>query len=566
LDYLTELMGGAGAVAEMTGRKGQLVRDNEDGLVKYQARRGEESGKLVNMREKYSFMEGEKLIAIISEAASTGISLQADKRVSNQRRRCHLTLELPWSADKAIQQFGRSHRSNQTSAPIYRIIVTECAGEYRFAASAAKRLQSLGALLKGDRRALGAGVDLKEFDCDTKYGLNALKRIFTDLMGNSSAMPGIEVPQVPMQYRTDPAVDYTTPVSFYNYMKAKMVLVGMMQSVGNRYGENSYREDPKVAQKVSTWLNRVLTMTLEDQELLFRYFSDTHDATILAAKSRGEYDQGITSIKGTSVAIEEQEVIHTDESSDAKTYHTVLRIDRGCPWEAALASRDAYIEDARANNRPPSAKSGFYIDRKKHGSQGKPWILLATEQKKMYKGVGNRQFRIQRPNILACTQMLETDLNAPAPQGYRRVEDRKAEELWKFWHTQSATTCMHGDNCAARRRGESCNFGTRFNSMHIISGAVLPVLRQLYTVAHNSSYGRDAKDKKSQPKVLRAKLDDGGTIVGLELHPGDARLFVDKMKNGEFEMEAEMGYAGPHGGYQPEEMGGAHLYRGGGGG
>ena len=146
LDQLIDELGGPERVSEMTGRKGRVVQDDVSGEVRYESRsvgNSDATLETLNLHEKDMFMNGRKDVAIISEAASSGISLQADKRVLNKKRRVHMTLELPWSADRAIQQFGRTHRSNQVSAPEYILLISDLAGEHRFASIVAKRLESL---------------------------------------------------------------------------------------------------------------------------------------------------------------------------------------------------------------------------------------------------------------------------------------------------------------------------------------------------------------------------------------------------------------------------------------
>lgn len=168
---------GTEAVAEMTGRKKRLIF-GDDGSARWETR-AKQNVPLdqINLHERAAFLNGEKRIAIISEVASAGISLHADKAFPNVQPRMHITMELAWSAEKQLQQFGRTHRARQAQAPHYKLLVSDVGGEARFAATIAKRLSVLGAITRGDRRG-ASGASFARFDFDTTYGHRALDLLY----------------------------------------------------------------------------------------------------------------------------------------------------------------------------------------------------------------------------------------------------------------------------------------------------------------------------------------------------------------------------------------------------
>ena len=86
---------------------------------------------------------------------------------------------------------GRTHRSNQVSAPEYIFLISALAGEQRFASIVAKRLQSLGALTHGDRRASDSR-DLNKFNVDTKFGRQALDITLKSILGEEQPIAKLD--------------------------------------------------------------------------------------------------------------------------------------------------------------------------------------------------------------------------------------------------------------------------------------------------------------------------------------------------------------------------------------
>ena len=167
---------GSDRVAEVTGRSRRIVAKVDgagDRRLAVESRAGS-----ANLAETQAFQDDEKRILVFSDAGGTGRSYHADLGARNQRLRVHYLLEAGWKADTAIQGLGRTNRTNQAQPPLFRPIATDVKAEKRFLSTIARRLDSLGAITKGQRQTGGQGLFRPEDNLESVYARAALRQLY----------------------------------------------------------------------------------------------------------------------------------------------------------------------------------------------------------------------------------------------------------------------------------------------------------------------------------------------------------------------------------------------------
>lgn len=260
-------------VAEITGRTRRvLLRDGRQIL--------ERRSKSAILADANAFANDEKQILIFSDAGGTGKSYHADRNFINQRQRYHYLAESGWRATNALQGLGRTHRSNAVSAPVFCPVTTDIKGEKRFLSTISRRLASLGALTRGERRTGGNGLFRAEDDLENGYARRALVSFLTAMANNE--VPGIELR------------DFEDMTALNLFDKDGNVLeVGMLPSM------------PK-------FLNRLLALRIKDQNLIFAGFEERLTGILERARETGQLDVGVSDLVYENLELVEETVIRVD--------------------------------------------------------------------------------------------------------------------------------------------------------------------------------------------------------------------------------------------------------------
>lgn len=282
---------GTDLVAENTGRSSRVI--NVDGKNVQQRLSNN-----TRSADVEAFQNGKKRIMIFSEAGGTGKSYHASKAVKNQQQRVHYLLEAGWKASTAVQGFGRSHRSNQVSAPIFKLVTTDLKGQSRFISTIAKRLAQLGSLTKGQRQAGSQGMFSEDDNLENAFSATVLKSYITAL-----AKGGIN--------------DITNG-----------------KEIISKLGLNVYSSDGSINQNsddltsINKFLNRILSLEYDEQNEVFDEFDSQLKMAMAEAEQNGTLDKGMENYKADKVSVKETKTVHTDKLSGAETLYYSLVADK----------------------------------------------------------------------------------------------------------------------------------------------------------------------------------------------------------------------------------------------
>ncbi len=308
LDALLEAFG-PDQIAEITGRARRVVCRDGRRMVE---RRGAGAAKA----ETDAFMSGRKRILVFSDAGGTGRSYHADLGAQNQQRRRHYLAEPGWRADAAIQGLGRSHRTNQACAPLFTPVTTTIHGERRFLSTIARRLDSLGALTRGERRASSNGLFRASDNLESPWARRALQALYCALYAGT--------------------VEGWTLASFEDKTALRLL-----------DGEGSLRNSDDLP-PMHTFLNRLLALRIADQNSLFAAFDALLQSIVERAAGSGQLDHGVEDIVADSFQLLGEEVVRTDTVTGAETrlIRFAVKTRREVTSSQEVLDRVAHLEAA----------------------------------------------------------------------------------------------------------------------------------------------------------------------------------------------------------------------------
>lgn len=517
LDDLIDRLGGPSAVAEMSGRSHRTCRSSSGEVITEPRRacRQFETSKQApgsvdsaNVLEQRAFQRGEKLFAIITEAASAGISLHCDRREARPdhtpRPRRMVCLELPWAADKAVQQLGRVHRSNQLHAPKFSCVMADLAGEARFVSAVSRRIRNLGAMTKGDRNAgLGASGDAFGFGhldlMSGPYGAPAMGLLLSDIERKETDVRGLSMSGWASGRRgfRSFAVEASKELDHQQ--------VELHDPLGTCMQKNGLKR----------FLNRLLGVKCAVQQGIFALLA-MHVARLENAdRENGKLDTGVVSLNrsGRFGKLQKVEELRSTSLAAGALVARVLLLDRGLDFEGARRLLDgASLDD--------QGLQGFYLKPPgKGGTERLP--LLALRRSSATRSAGPR-YILYSPNSASTNLLNGEPCNAARLRaaGLRHVEAEKSlEDLQQRWCKQyevSATRCIHiqrGQRCS----DSSCTLGVRCMKETLLTGQILANWDVITGACGHAT-------------LTRVTLDSGAVHVGVLIKSDTVQVLADAME------------------------------------